>query len=82
MNNYIVDLVKQDLKNYPDYGIVRDSRDQDSFLIYSSNKMDPYLIRFKNYWFEACTNENGNLICHIAFSDLKSLIEFIEKNNK
>ena len=56
MNNYIVDLVKQDLKNYPDYGIVRDSKDQDSFLIYSSKKIDPYLIRFKNYWFEACTN--------------------------
>ena len=82
MNKYLVKLVAQDLKNFDGFGIVKDSLDDNAWLIYSIEKIDPFLIRFKDYSFDVCISESDKLIQQKSFIDLREAVDFINKENK
>ena len=80
MNKYLVNLVIAEVNKIDDFSVVR-HHGYDEWLIYSTENIDPYLIRFKNYLFDVCLNKDSEIKAVGTFTHLNEALSFVRDNN-
>lgn len=81
MNDYFVNLVRNDVKSTKDFRFVHYTK-RDSYLIYCDEHTEPYMILFKDYAFHICRYDGCDIVTPTTFFDcLWDAIYYVREHN-